>query len=134
VFDIEICEARGVALVRFHGELTEADFAELDALGSSTRQGPRYDVVYDMSGIERAHLATDFVARRGGLPQANAGHQRLYVVPQDDLKLLVRLYATYQANAGWQPLVLVDTLDEALARLQVARSDFKPYPLRRTTG
>ena len=31
------------------------------------------------------------------------------------------------------PLVVVDTLDEALGRLQVAPADFKPYPLRRTT-
>jgi NADPH:quinone reductase-like Zn-dependent oxidoreductase len=129
MFDIEVCEERKVGLVRFFNELTEADFETLDAIGRAAKGASAYDVVYDMSGIEHAHLATDFVSKRGRLPQANAGRQRFYVVPQHDLKLLVRLYAAYQASAGWQPPEVIDTLQEALDRLQVSRSDFKPYPL-----
>ena len=90
-----------------------------------------YDVIYDMSGVERAHLATDFISKRGALPQANPSRQRLYVVPQDDLKLLVRLYAAYQASAGWVAPVVVGTLQEALDGLQIGPSDFKPYPFER---
>ncbi|HLG46155.1 MAG TPA: hypothetical protein VKY24_07940 [Reyranella sp.] len=128
MFDIEICEERKVGLVRFHGELTEADFDALDAAARAVKDGPAYDVIYDMSGIDHAHLAIDFVSKRGALPQANPGKQRLYVVPQHDLKLLVRLYAAYQVSKGWQPPAVVDTLQDALDRLQIARSDFKPYP------
>jgi hypothetical protein len=48
------------------------------------------------------------------------------VVPQDDLKLLVRLYAAYQQSAGWPAPIVVDTLQAALDQLQIARADFKP--------
>jgi hypothetical protein len=131
MFDIETCDERRIGLVRFYGELTEADFDALDALGRSASGAPGYDVIYDMSGIEAAHLATDFVSKRGKLPQANAGHQRVYVVPQHDLKLLVRLYAAYQASAGWQTPVIVDALQEALDHLQIARSAFRPFRVPR---
>jgi len=54
--------------------------------------------------------------------------ERIYVVPQDDLKLLTRLYAAYQTAKGWRSPSIVATLDEALARLGVAQSDFRPVP------
>ena len=131
MFDIETCEERKIGLVRFYGQLTESDFDVLDAIGRAARDGPAYDVVYDMTGVEHAHLATEFVSKRGKLPQANPDRRRLYVVPQDDLKLLVRLYAAYQKAAGWPAPVVVDTLQAALDQLQIARTDFKPYPFRR---
>ena len=99
--------------------------------GRSVKESSAYDVIYDMSGVEHVHLATDFISKRGKLPQANPSRQRLYVVPQDDLKLLVRLYAAYQASAGWVEPVVVGTLQEALDRLQIGPSDFKPYPFER---
>jgi len=127
VFAIETCEERKIGLVRFYGELTEADFEGLDVAARAVKDAPAYDVIYDMSGVEDEHLAVDFVSKRGKLPQANPSRQRLYVVPQDDLKLLVRLYAAYQASAGWVEPVVVGTLQEALDRLQIGPSDFKPY-------
>ena len=71
-----------------------------------------------MTNVEKSHLATDFVSQRGELPQAFTDRERIYVVQQDDLKLLVKLYAAYQASRGWRPPVIVATLDEALARLR----------------
>jgi hypothetical protein len=71
-------------------------------------------------------LATDFVAKRGELPQMFKDRERIYVVPQDDLKLLSRLYASYQASRGWRPPVVVRALDEALSKLGVNISDFRP--------
>ena len=127
MFDIELCEERKIGWVRFYGELTEADFEALDRLTGVAKDAGGYDVVYDMSGVEHAHLATDFISRRGHLPQASPGRQRFYVVVQDDLKLLVRLYAAYQVSAGWSAPVIVDSLGEALERLKIARSDFKPF-------
>jgi hypothetical protein len=131
MFAIETCEARKIGLVRFYGELTESDFDALEVAGRSVKESSAYDVIYDMSGVEHVHLATDFISKRGKLPQANPSRQRLYVVPQDDLKLLVRLYAAYQASAGWVAPVVVGTLQEALDRLQIGPSDFKPYPFER---
>jgi hypothetical protein len=79
--------------------------------------------------VERLDLATEFVAKRGELPQAFKDRERIYVVPQDDLKLLARLYAAYQTAKGWRPPTIVATLEDALARLGVARADFRPVSI-----
>jgi hypothetical protein len=39
VFDIETCEERKIGLVRFHGELTEADCEALEAAGRAVKDG-----------------------------------------------------------------------------------------------
>lgn len=126
MFDIAICVTKRVVLIRFRGELVEADFTALDALGRERQAGPPYDVIFDMTNVEQVHLATDFVSKRGELPQPFTDRERIYVVQQDDLKLLVRLYAAYQASKGWRPPVIVATLDEALARLGVTVAEFSP--------
>lgn len=129
MFRIDICEPRQVVLVRFEGELTEKDFAALDRLADKVRGRAAFDCIYDMTDVQRIDLAPAFVAKRGEAPQAYKDRARLYVVPDDDLKLLVRLYATYQANRGWRPPVIVRTLDEALRELNVGLEEFSPVPL-----
>ena len=126
MFDVEISEPKRIVLIRFRGELAEADFTALDALGRERQGGPLYDVVFDMTGVEKIDLATAFVSKRGALPQAFTDRERIYVVQQEDLKLLVRLYAAYQASQGWRAPVIVHTLDEAFGRLGVTASDFVP--------
>jgi hypothetical protein len=128
MFDIDVSDARRVVLVRFHGQLGEADFSGLDRIGTQTRSEAQYDCIFDMTGVERVDLATEFVVKRGELPQAFKDHQRIYVVPQDDLKLLVKLYAAYQASKGWRPPEIVGSLDEALSRLAIGLSDFRRLP------
>jgi hypothetical protein len=126
MFDVEVCEPKRVVLIRFRGELAEADFTALDALGRERQEGPPYDVVFDMTAVEKIHLATDFVSKRGELPQAFTDRERIYVVQQEDLKLLIRLYAAYQASKGWRSPVIVPTLEEAFGRLGVTVADFGP--------
>ena len=128
MFDVEICEPKKVVLVRFRGQLTENDFGALDQLATRTDGSAGYDCIFDMTGVDEVDLATEFVARRGDLPQVFIDRERLYVVPQDDLKLLVRLYAAYQQSRGWRPPAVVATLAEALDRLGVAAVDFRPLP------
>jgi hypothetical protein len=82
--------------------------------------GAEYDSILDFSSVERLDLATEFVAKRGELPQ---------VFPQDDLKLLARLYASYQAAKGWRTPMIVGTLDEALDKLDVTASNFRPVAI-----
>jgi hypothetical protein len=84
-----------------------------------------HDCIFDMTAIDRVELSTDFVAPRGDLPQAYNNRERIYVVPQDDLKLLVRFYAASQAAKGWKAPQVVRTLDEAFSRLGVTASDFR---------
>jgi len=129
MFDIGVCEAKQVVLVRFSGELTESDFAGLDRMAGNARGGAEFDCIFDFTAVERIDLATEFVAKRGELPQAYKDRERIYVVPQDDLKLLARLYAAYQTAKGWRSPSIVATLDEAFARLGVAPSDFAPVPI-----
>lgn len=126
MFDIEICEPRHVILFRFRGELAEADFTALDALSRENKGSDPFDCVFDMTHVDKVELATGFVSQRGELPQAFKDRERIYVVSQPDLKLLVRLYAAYQASKGWRAPVIVATLDEALQRLGVAPADFRP--------
>jgi len=126
MFDVEVCEPKQVVLIRFRGELAAADFTALDAMGREMQGGPPYDVIFDMTRVEKSDLATDFVSQRGELPQAFIDRERIYVVQQDDLKLLVKLYAAYQASKGWRSPVIVATLDEAVARLGVTMAEFGP--------
>jgi len=81
------------------------------------------------SAVEKVHLATDFVSKRGERPQALTDRERIHVVPQDDLKLLVRLCAADRQSKGWRPPTVAETLEEALQRLQVTRADFRPVSL-----
>jgi hypothetical protein len=129
MFDIGVCEAKQVVLVRFSGELTESDFARLDRMADDARGNVEFDCIFDFTAVERIDLATEFVAKRGDLPQAFKDRERVYVVPQDDLKLLTRLYAAYQTAKGWRSPSIVATLDEAFARLGVAQSDFRPVAI-----
>jgi hypothetical protein len=129
MFDIGICEAKQVVLIRFTGELTESDFARLDRMAADARGTAEFDCIFDFTAVERIDIATEFVAKRGDLPQAFKDRERIYVVPQDDLKLLTRLYAAYQTAKGWRSPVIAATLDEALDRLGVVQSDFRPVPL-----
>ena len=129
MFDIGVCEAKQVVLIRFTGELTENDFARLDRMAGDARGNVEFDCIFDFSAVERVDLATEFVAKRGDLPQAFKDRERIYVVPQDDLKLLTRLYAAYQTNKGWRSPSIVATVDEAFARLGVAQADFHPVSI-----
>jgi hypothetical protein len=128
MFDAEVCEGRQVVLIRFRGQLTENDFVELDKLASDTRGKAEFDCIFDMTAVERVELSTDFVVKRGDLPQAYKDRARIYVVPQDDLKLLVRFYAASQGAKGWKAPFVVATLDEALRMLGVTISEFDPFP------
>ena len=126
MFDIEVCDDRKVYLFRFRGPLTEADFAALDALARERKDRAPHDCIFDMSSVDKVEMATEFVSKRGGLPQAYDGRARIYVVPQEDLKLLVRLYAAYQASRGWRPPDIVETIGQAFDSLGVSGSDFRP--------
>jgi hypothetical protein len=126
MFDVEVCTPKRVVLIRFRGELTAADFSALDAMGREMQGGPPHDVIFDMTNVEKSQVATDFVSQRGELPQAFTDRERIYVVQHDDLKLLVRLYAAYQVSRGWRPPAIVATLEEALVRLGVTVTEFRP--------
>lgn len=128
MFDIEICEARSISLVSFRGEVSPADFAELDRVARTRASDVGFHVIYDMTGVQVNNLLTDFVAARGQLPQTFKDFERVNVVRQDDLKLLVRLYIAYQQAQGWRPPILVDTLDEALRRLGAKQDEFRTIP------
>ena len=90
MFDIGVCEAKQVVLIRFSGELTESDFSGLDRMAGDARGRAEFDCIFDFTAVEKLELATEFVAKRGELPQAFKDRERIYVVPQDDLKLLTQ--------------------------------------------
>jgi len=128
MFDVQICQSRQVALITFGSEVSGADFEKLDALARDAGSGPTYHLIFDMTGIEKSQLDTDLVAKRGHLRPRDPERVRIYVAPQDDMRLLVRLYAGYQEAMGWRPPLVVGTLEEAFARLGVGAADFTPVP------
>ena len=128
MFDVQICEDRLVALFTFRGEVSPADFERLDAMAREARSGPSYHLIFDMTAVERSQLDKDLVAKRGQLQPVDPSRTRIYVAPQDDLKLLVRLYARYQEAMGWPPPIVVAAREEAFKRLKVTAADFKPVP------
>ncbi len=128
LFDIELNDARQVVLIRFRGELSERDFAGLDAIGGTMKAGDRFDCIFDLSQVEKVELAAEFISKRGELPQVFTDRHRIYVVPQEDIKLLVRLYAAYQSAKGWRPPVVVGKLEQAFEMLGVVSSDFHAVP------
>jgi hypothetical protein len=127
MFDIDLCEAKRISLVSFHGELSAEDYVELDRLARDPGVAAGIHCIYDMTRVEVNRLVTDFVASRGALPQTFKGFERIYVVPQHDLKLLIRLYIAYQTAQGARPPILVDRLDEALAKFDAKRSEFRRF-------
>jgi hypothetical protein len=77
-----------------------------------------------LSAVEKVDLATEFISKRGDLPQVYPDRHRIYVVPQDDIKLLVRLYAAYQSARGWRAPEIVADIEEAFKMLGVTAADF----------
>lgn len=77
-----------------------------------------------MTDVFSSQITTDFISRRGALPQQFTDRHRIYVVPQDDLKLFVRLYSAYQQAQGWRAPSIVERLDSAFAMLKIEASDF----------
>lgn len=127
MFHVDLCLAKRISLVSFHGELSARDFVELDRLARLRSDPQGLHIIFDMTKVEVNTLVTDFVASRGQLPPAFRDFERIYVVPQPDLKLLVRLYIAYQEAQRIRPPLLMTTLDEALARLGAERSEFQRY-------
>jgi hypothetical protein len=129
VFELQVSEHREVLLIRFRGSIAESDFAVLDGLAGRF-EGRQYDCIIDLSDVAGTgmplEMAAGFVAKRGEIRQAFEGRERLYVVPHHDLRLLTRLYASYQASQGWKEPEIVRTMEEAFARLGVGAADFQP--------
>ena len=127
MYKIEVCPARQIVLIRFSGELDESQLASLDGMGKARQGGPSFDVVFDMTAVDKADIATDFIAKRGDQPPVFPDRERIFVVPRDDLRLLIRLFAGYQFARGWRSPLVVETLAEALLHLGVTESDFVPF-------
>lgn len=127
MYKIEICPSRQIVLVRFSGELGESQLATLDGMGRERQGGPQFDVVFDMTAVDKADIATDFIARRGDQPPVFRDRDRVFVVPREDLRLLIRLFAGYQFARGWRSPLVVETLAEAFDHFGVTQSDFLPF-------
>jgi hypothetical protein len=126
MFEIDLCDARRIALIRLRGEVTEQDLIALDALADQQQATSGFDTVIDLIEVQKSTLTTDLISKRGSLPRAFKDRERIYVVQHPDLKLLIRLFVHYQEAKGWRPPVMVETLTEALERLQVTLADFRP--------
>lgn len=131
MFEIATCEDPRVLLIRFREQIGAYDFAKLDSITQELRQRGLYDSIIDMRDMdvdkfEKPHAAPGFVAGRGAMPEPFAGKERIYVAPDHDLKLMVRLFSVYQEAHGWRPPSVVHTLEEALHRLGVTLADFRP--------
>ena len=80
MFEIQVCDARQIVLVRFRGGVTEKDLADLDALAGQQQSSSGFDTVIDFTGVEQPILSTEVISKRGELPQPFKNRERVYVV------------------------------------------------------
>jgi hypothetical protein len=118
---------RRILLVRCGGVVTADDLTALEALARRFvhQHGPLPTIV-DLSAVRGLAVPTGVVAALAQRPPIMGDQVRAYVVPNPEAFGLARLYATYQALAGFKPPRLARTLDEALAVLDVDDAGSRP--------
>ena len=120
-------EARRLLLVRFAGSLGPADFEALtaDTRAFAQRHGG-CDGIVDFSAVTSIDLPLDFMRTYSQQSRVMSGFRRVVVAPQAQIFGFARLYGLYQDNQGADQPLVVKTLAEAYAGLDLDAPSFRP--------
>ena len=124
-FTLEHDRKHNVLLVRFAGTLVREGHQEMVTAvrGFVASNGPCHAIV-DFGGVEDFQLDLDYIKRIAQQPAVLFGQKRVLVAPTDDIFGTMRMFEMRQSATGDEPMV-VRTLAEALARLDIATPDFQ---------
>jgi hypothetical protein len=124
-------EARDrVMLARYRGLLSPETLVTVDDfVASFVGQQGYFRSIYDFSEIAVFAIPRSRLLERARKPRMNPGQDRVFVVPQPQIREMYQDYAQVQRDVGNGEMVLVDTLTEALHRLRLRNPDFQPVPI-----
>ena len=124
-------EARDrVMLTRYRGLLSPETLATVDNfVASFVGQQGYFRSIYDLSDISIFAIPRSRLLERARRPRMNPGQDRVFVVPQQQIREMYHEYAQVQRDIGNGEMILVETLTEALRRLGLRNPDFRPVSI-----
>ncbi|HZP98176.1 MAG TPA: hypothetical protein VFB13_01465 [Reyranella sp.] len=126
-YTLHFDEMHKVLLVRFSGVLTPKDFETLreDTRKFAARHG-NCDGIIDFTGLTRSDVDVPYIRSLGRRPRIMGGARRILVAPQAEMFGLSRVYGLHQDSVKSDEPMVVRTLEEALALLELAAPHFVP--------
>jgi len=116
-----------VLLVRFRLAFSRENLQALDeALAKFVTRWGTCDTIADFSAMPNANFPASILVERGREPPLMPNCRRVFVARDAAYYGMFRLYAAYQEAGGFEPPVIVDTLDEALSLMGADRAQFLP--------
>jgi hypothetical protein len=129
MFTLEFDRTHNVLLTRFSGMLLPDDFRNLDqALRLVVRDHGPVRRVLDFSDVSTVAIPESFLGSRSRLAQISLGQAHVFVVPQEELLVLVRRYVRQQRDDGNPEPAIVPTIGEAYVVLNIVAPHFATVP------
>ena len=124
-------EARDrVMLTRYRGLLSPETLATVDNfVASFVAQEGYFRNICDLSDVAIFAIPRSRLLERARKPRMNPGQDRVFVVPQPQIREIYHDYAQVRRDVGNGKMILVETLTEALRRLGLRNPDFRPVSI-----
>lgn len=129
MFTLEFDRTHSVLLTRFSGMLLPDDIRHLDqAVRSFVRDHGLVRRVLDFSDVSTVAIPESFLGSRSRLAQISLGQADVFVVPQEELLVLVLRYVRQQRDYGNPEAAIVPTIGAACVVLNISAPHFAPVP------
>jgi hypothetical protein len=128
MYTLKFEDAHRILLVCFSGILVPQDISDIDQVVTEVIawEGPVHGLLLDCSSVDAVGIPRTFVALRAGLPLVSPDCERVFVVSGGELRELAQAYAALQREYGIKPPLVVPSMADAYAVLQLERPDFRP--------
>lgn len=127
MFAFDFDRTHKVVRVRFAGRFGAEELRDLRDFGRIfvATEGPTHGLI-DLSGVDSVAFAAQEVVSQGQEEPICPGHRYVVIAPKRDTYGVARLFTISRVMSGSQPLSIVTTMDEAIARLGIMDLDFQP--------
>ncbi len=125
-FALEYDRNHNILLARFGGTLVrEGHQAMVAAVRRFVASHGLCHAIIDFGAVEHFRLDLEYIKRIALTPAMLFGRKRVFVAPTDEIFGTMRLFEMLQSATGDEPIV-VRTMAQAFARLEIATPDFQP--------
>ena len=133
--DLSYERTHRVLLVKFSGCMNLEDLNNLDTavVAFVKTEGAPRAFMTDTTAVESFDVPSGEFARRGQSKSVVSNQDRVYVMPRDDMFGMGRMFSSYQRVTGQREPIVVKTLGEAFAALDIGDADFQPVASHRST-